>query len=647
MSLEPVVTKNAKPEIDNGVARPPVQTVIFRGESNVPYVTVFSEAWCILQDLFKSAARREIFLLAGAVFGVLVINMAGQVYLNRWQGSFYRAIEHKNLSEIGHELGIFLLLVAVLLCVVVSQTWLHARLKISLREWLTKHLLTQWLIPARAYRLGISSDDGVNPDQRIQEDVRNFSEMSADLGMGLVQTTMLLLSFIGVLWAMSANISFEINNRAVSVPGYMVWMALLYAAIGSWVTSRIGRPLIALNEERYAREAEFRFSIVRVSENSEGVAFYSGERDERKLIDRNLNHVLGVMLNMAFASARLTWITSGYGWLMIVLPVLVALPGYLQGALDLGGLMMVVGAFIQVQNSLRWFVDNFGQIANWRAALHRVVVFRNAMEAIDQYGTENEHIKILPHAKGHLSFENTRISLIDGEVVIADATAHIYAGERVLIHGESGSGKSTLFRAVAGLWPWGSGCIRIPAREDMMFLPQKPYMPLGTLASALSYPKASSETDREKMKTALTRVNLDEFIPMLDLTDRWDKLMSLGQQQRLAFARVLVHRPKWVFLDEATSALDNNNQDVVMSLFTHELKDTTLLSIGHRDGLQEYHTRALHLTTTSSGTVLSRRPNPSTPSSDMKSRIRLWSRTVKIFGRSAPVPVPTTPVKTV
>ena len=276
-----------------------------------------------------------------------------------------------------------------------------------------------------------------------------------------------------------------------------------------------------------------------------------------------------------------------------------------------------------MQQSLRWFVDNFARIADWRAALHRVVVFRDAIQLVDEYEGTVERIHLQPHPEGHLAFDATKIRLIDGEVVIADATAHIIPGERVLIEGESGSGKSTLFRAVGGLWPWGSGLIQIPPKEQMMFLPQRPYMPLGTLAQALSYPKTQVSQNSESMQAALRRVNLAEFCDSLYSKERWDKLMSLGQQQRLAFARVILHRPQWVFLDEATSALDDGNQAQVMSLFTQELAGTTILSIGHRPGLANYHTRTLQLTTTKAGTILRRRrPLPSRG-------LHFWSRVAR------------------
>ncbi len=608
-------TENA---VDKSVARPPVEPLVFSHEPESKYWAVASELWSLIREMKGSPKLKHILALTAGLVTVLLVNMVFQVYLNNWNGAFYRAIEQKNVSMVWHQTWVALQLIAILLTVVVSQTWLHERMKISLREWLSHKLLDHWLQPGRAYRLAITSDTGVNPDQRIQEDVRNFSEGSADLSIGLTQSSLLLVSFIGVLWAMSSGIKFEVSGHMVQIPGYMVWVAILYAIIGSWVTARVGRPLIKLNEERYAHEGDFRFSIVRVSESSESIGFYSGEKDERKIINKSLGEVLEITRKSSGALARLTWITSGYGWLMLLVPVLVALPGYLQGALDLGGLMMVVGAFGQVQNSLRWFVDNFARIADWRAALHRVVVFRDAMRVVDEYENSSAQIELVDHPEGHLQFDHTKVSLIDGEVVIADATAHIRPGERVLIMGPSGSGKSTLLRAVGGLWPWGSGKIHLPPRDQIMFLPQKPYMPMGTLAEALNYPVKHAGYSREEMGTALARVNLEEFIPLLDQLERWDKLMSLGQQQRLAFARLLLHKPKWVFLDEATSALDDQNQHTVMTLFTEELHETALLSIGHRPGLSDYHTRTLHLTATGEGTILRRRPKPE--------RISIWNK---------------------
>lgn len=576
--------------------RPPVPAYAGR--------TAFYECISLLRAMWQSTSRRRISLLAAGVAAIIAANMAGQIRLNKWHGAFFDALEQSKITEFYYQLIIFLGIVSVLLLLVVAQTWLHELLKVRLREWLTNHLMDEWLAPARPYRLAMAGPIGVNPDQRMEEDTRKLTELSANLGIGLFQSSLLLISFIGILWTLSNNVVFTMGTERITIPGYMVWCAILYTVIGSLLTWRVGLPLIGLNAERYAREAELRFALVRVSESAEGIALHNGERDERRQLDSTLDGVILAMRRLAVALTRLTWITSGYGWVAIVVPVVVASPGYFSGGLSLGGLMMVVGAFNQVQQSLRWFVDNFPVIADWRATLHRVSAFKAAVDTLYDIDSGIDHISLVEGEPGQLAFDNVSVLLSDGRVVIAEATVEIGAGERVLIVGESGAGKSTLFRAVAGLWPWGSGTIRLPAERSLMFMPQRPYLPLGNLRTAVTYPDAPSNFDDEKVKSALRRVGLTELLPFLDYTDRLDKSLSLGQQQLVGFARLLLHRPRWVFLDEATSALDEDNQNRAMSIFEHELTETTVLSIGHRPGLEQLHTRTLHLVRTPDGALL-------------------------------------------
>ncbi len=611
--------------------------------------TVTGEVLELGSHLIRSPRRWAVLSLVGGVVAVLLLNIVGQIYLNRWQRSFFDAIEKKDLNLIGQELLVFLVIIAVLLLIVVWQTWLHEMLKVRLREWLTHHLLDLWFPPGRAYRLGISEETGVNPDQRIQEDTRNLSEMSADLGIGFLQAAMLLVSFIGVLWGMSQNVTFTSLGVTIAIPGYMVWAALGYALLGSWLTWLVGRPLISLNAQRYAREADLRFSLVRVSESAESIALYAGEADERRITNRYVDEVISVARRMSVALSQLVWITSGYGWLAIVVPILVALPGYLHGTLTLGGLMMVVGAFNQVQTSLKWFVDNFPRAADWRAALHRVTAFHDALLMVDER-EEGPNIKLEPHPQGHLVFEKVSVWLADGGVVISEATSDIEPGERVLVVGDSGTGKSTLLRAIGGLWPWGTGTIYLPPREDMMFLPQRPYMPLGTLRKAVTYPSDVKQFTDEQVRSALSRVGLPEFVNRLDEEERWDRLMSLGQQQRLAFARVLLQRPKWVFLDEATAALDEENQQRVMSIFDIELPETSIFSIGHRPGLEAFHRRTLHLIGGAAGARLRRKMEPPSHTHRLRNVMRNLLRDMHLTSRkdkepSAPESQPMTDLK--
>jgi putative ATP-binding cassette transporter len=554
--------------------------------------------------LWRSSRRTRIALLGVGIVAVLIGNMVGQLRLNQWNGSFFDALAERNLVALVQQLVIFLAIVGALLALVVAQTWMQEMLKVRLREWLTHHLLDEWLAPGRAYRLAMAGQLGVNPDQRIEQDARRLTELSASLGVGILQASLLLISFIGILWSLSTNLVFHVGNHSFTVPGYMVWCAIIYALAGSLLTWRVGTPLIGLNTELYAREAELRFALVRVSESAESIALFHGEKDERRQLSGNVDRVIATMRGLSGALSRLTWITSGYGWVAIVVPIIVAAPGYLNGGLTLGGLMMVVGAFNQVQSSLRWFVDQFPSIADWRASLRRVSAFKAAVAEVDDIDEAVERIKLVRHPEGKLAFEGVSVLLSDGRVIIQEATVEIGPGERALIVGESGAGKSTLFRALAGLWPWGGGTIRLPDPSTMMFMAQRPYLPLGTMRSAITYPNPPDAFEKADVEAVVKRVGLAEFLPVLDFETRFDKSLSLGQQQLVGFARLLLHRPSWVFLDEATSALDEVSQRRVMSIFDKELSEATVMSIGHRPGLETFHTRTLHLVRTPEGAML-------------------------------------------
>jgi putative ATP-binding cassette transporter len=570
-----------------------------------------------LRPLFAALAasphRRRLGLLAAGMFVVICANSVGQIRLNAWQGSFFDALEQRDLSTFGAQLLVFGLIVSGLLVLVVAQTWLREMLQVRLREWLTHDLLDRWLAPKRAYLLAQAGEIGVNPDQRVHEDTRHLIALSTDLAVGLLQGSLLLISFIGVLWVLSSNVVFVLGDRSFSIPGYMVWCALAYAFVGSWLAWRIGRPLIPLNATRYAREAELRFALVRVSECAEGIALHGGEPDERRILDGTVNRVLTVMQGLAGRLARLTWVTSGHGWLGIVTPILVAAPGYFGGGLSFGGLMMVIGAFNQVQQSLRWFVEHFHQIADWRATLLRVMALREALSATDQQaGADAGGIRLVDHAAGRLGFENLSVALDGGRVTLDHARVEITPGERVLVVGETGSEKSKLFRAMAGLWPWGSGTIHLPPRDSMMFMPQRPYLPLGSLRAAVSYPAEPDRFDRAAVGLALERVGLDHLVPLLEREERWDKNLSLDEQQRLAFARLLLHEPRWVLLEDATGALEEEHRRLVMSIFEHELAGAAVISIS-RSTEKSFYTRVLEFRRWPDGVVAVRlhpRPRP-------------------------------------
>ena len=591
-----------------------------------PYSSsVLKELWLLSDGIFSSPQGKSIAWLFAAVILMITGNMFGQVFLNRWNGHFFDAIGTRDITAIQHELFVFLGIVAFLLVLVVAQTWLQETIKLRGRDWLTNHLFDAWLVNGRPYRLEASSDVSANPDQRMQEDARRLCESTTGLGIGFIQNVFLLMTFIGVLWQLSSDVVFDLAGLHIAIPGYMVWCAVCYALLGSFLTWLVGRRLIGLDATRYAREAELRYRLVRVNERAEAVAFSRGEAGERRNLDLSFALVQQITREYIFALSRLTWITSGYGWLAIVVPTLVAMPGYLQGRLTIGGLMMVIGAFNQVQGGLRWFVDNAAAISDWRATLFRVAVFDQALQKIDKLYGGHRKIRLGEHPQGNLSFENVTVLNSFCQVVIDSANAEIRAGEKVLIVGDAGAGKSTLFRAVAGLWPWGHGCILLPPQEQMMFMAQIPYLPLGTLQATVSYPDPPQRFTPAQTRLAFERVGLQELADMLDVEERWDRVLSQGQQQLLAFVRLLLHKPQWVFLDEATSALDGDNETRVMTLFTQELKNSTLISIGHRSSLAQFHDRQLQLKTTVDGSLLSKRPLDPPPAPLMK-KLGHWTK---------------------
>ena len=402
---------------------------------------VIAQLMVMARALATSPYRRRLGLLAAGIVIVICANAAGQIRLNSWQGAFYDAIEQKHVAAFTTQLLVFVVIAGGLLVLVVSQTWLREMTNVRLREWLTDDLLDQWLAPKRAYLLSFAGQIGVNPDQRIQQDAQHLTDLTTTLAIGLLQSTLLLVSFVGVLWVLSDQVVFDIGGRRVAIPGYMVWCALAYSLGGSLLAWRIGRPLVALNAERYAREADLRFALVRVNEHADGIALYGGEADERRLLDEPVERVVTIMARLAGALARLTWITSGYGWLALVVPIVVAAPGYFDGELSFGALMMVVGAFNQVQSSLRWFVDNLAQIADWRATLLRIVSFRDALPEVDTIGEEAGRIAIVDGEADQLVLEDLAVALPEACATLDQARVEVGPGERVQMLGKPGVGQ--------------------------------------------------------------------------------------------------------------------------------------------------------------------------------------------------------------
>lgn len=548
----------------------------------------------LIAAIWTNGNRRSLLLLMAGMVAVVIATAFVQVQLNAWNRPFYDAIASKNVAAFLNQLFVFALIVSVLLALNVSQGWLNQMIRLRLRDWLTNDLIAQWLQQRREFRVTRIGDIGANPDQRIHQDGQHLTDLSTDLGVGLFQSSLLLVSFVGVLWVLSAGVVLTIAGRTLTIPGYMVWAALLYAATGSWLSWRVGRPLVTLNTNRYAREAAFRAALVRTHERAHCVALYGKERDEQRYLLANLTAALAVTRQIIGASTRLTWITSGYGWVAIVVPILVASPGYFGGGLSFGELMMVVGAFSQVQQSLRWFVDNVGAIADWRATLARVIGFRDALLALDRLEDRGNRIEFAEDPTGHLRLEALHVMTPAGPAYLAEGDVEVKPGEHVLIVGKPASGKTTLFLAIAGLSPWGTGRIFLPQTGGMAFLSQRPYVPPGSLREALGAPALGSDADPDLM-TALRRVELGHLVQSLDRVARWDDELTVVEQHRLAVARILLTKPQWVISDDALEVLDDGSSEGILSIFQQELSGTAVLSFGRRRSLDHFYSRVVTL----------------------------------------------------
>jgi vitamin B12/bleomycin/antimicrobial peptide transport system ATP-binding/permease protein len=542
-----------------------------------------------------SPQRTKLLLLGVAIVVVIGATAFGQVRLNAWNQPFYNALTRKDLGEFLDQLMVFSVIAGCLLVLNVAQAWLNQTTKVKLREWLVCDLFDEWLEPMRAFHLINTGEMGTNPDQRIHEDARHLTELTTDLGVGLLQSSLLLGSFIGVLWILSQNVIFHVSGRTFGIPGYMVWCAILYAGTASWLSWRVGRPLIQLNSVRYAREADLRFALVRLNEHSDSVALYGGEQDEKRRVTAELKNVLHAMRGIVSATTRLTWVTAGYGWFTIIAPIVVASPGYFGGDLSFGALMMAVGAFVQVQQALRWFIDNFSTIADWRATLLRIASFREAVVMIDRLGATENRIEFVEAAGETISFENLEIATPKGCTTLSERHVEIAPGERVLIVGDSGSGKTMLFRAIAGLWPWGSGRIALPLSNSVMFVPRHPYVPLGTLRAAIVYPSPETAYTDKQIMAALQSAGLNRLSSSLDRIARWDRELTDDEQQCLVFTRLLLRKPRWVVIDEALHALEDDAHQRMISLFREELKGAALINIGRPEAKNHFFKRVLHL----------------------------------------------------
>jgi putative ATP-binding cassette transporter len=571
-------------------------------ETEAAYSGLVPQLQMIVRALLGSPVGKSLVALIAAIFGVIAATAYGQVRLNSWNQPFYDALSRRDFRDFVDQLGVFFIIAICLLVLNVAQRWLVETLKVRLREGLVGDLIRDWMSPRRAFWLANAGPMGVNPDQRMHEDARHLCELSADLGTGLLQASVLLVTFIGILWVLSRGFAITIGGRDVAVPGYMVWAAIIYAGFGSLLSYWVGGSLIGRNAERYSREADLRFALVRVNEHLDGITLAAGEEGERRRLEASLDAALQATRRLVTGLTNLTWITAGFGWVMLVAPILVAAPLYFAGRLTFGGMMMAAAAFTQAQSSLRWFVDNFSQIADWRATLLRVANFRRAVVTTDVQHEVESHITYAEGIAGRIVIEGLEVSSPTGHDLLRERMVEVRTGERLLIVGESGTNKTLLFRALAGLWPLGTGRVVMPAGEQILYFPRgTPYLPQGSLREVLAYPLKSDSFDPDVCVQALRRLGLERLVPLLDAARRWDRELSGDEQLALAFARVLLQAPQWLLIDDVFGSLDGDTLERVIEMFGHELGRTGVIHIGGAQARDPLFARVVHLVKSPAG----------------------------------------------
>jgi putative ATP-binding cassette transporter len=559
------------------------------------------------QALIESPVRNSLLVLGGLLIVVVAASSFGQIRLNVWNQPFYDALSHRDLDGFLRQLVVFAVIAGALLGLNVAQRFLTETLKLKLREGLVKDLVEHWVRPMRAFRLANAGDIGVNPDQRVHEDARHLTELTADLGTGLLQAGILVVVFVGVLWRISTGFSFHIHGRDYLIPGYMVWTAVLYAGSASLLSYWAGHNLIKRNAERYQRESELRVALVRVNEYADAISLAAGEPDEVRHIEKDLDSVLAATWRLVLGLTNLTWITAGYGWFTLVAPIIAAAPLYFFGNLSFGGLMMAAGAFTQVQSSLRWFVDNFSVIADWRATLLRVASFRRAVTDMDSLHRVESQIDYEEGASDEYVISKLEIASPGGVTKLKEANVLVKPGARVVVVGEPAAGKTLLFRALAGLWPWGSGTVKRPKGQSIYYMPRSAYWPPGTMREALAYPSDADKIKDKTFRDALTDLNLKELAPDLDKRQDWHEELNDDQLTRLAFVRTLIHEPAWILIDEVLDFVDAHSRALITGVLGKRLKDSAIIHIGRQlPNDATFHT-FVHLINDRTGRKLPRR----------------------------------------
>ncbi|HWH47642.1 MAG TPA: ABC transporter ATP-binding protein/permease [Burkholderiales bacterium] len=553
------------------------------------------DTWGLIKPYWSSEERYSAWLLLAAVISLTLAMVYMNVQFNSWYNEFYNALQEKNKDEFFRLMIRFAILAAIYIAMAVYAFYLNQMLQIRWRRWMTDVYLQRWLADRTYYRMQLTGAPADNPDQRIAEDFKLFVDETLSLSLGFLNAVVTLGSFVGILWTLSGPFAIPYNGGEIVIPGYMVWAALIYAIAGTWMTHKIGKALIGLNFNQQRFEADFRFSLVRFRENGEGVALYGGEEDELRNFRTRFGNVVDNWWRIMKRQKVLNSFTIGYNQLAVIFPFVVAGNRYFAGTIQLGGLMQISNAFGQVQGSLSWFIGAYNSFAAWKATADRLLGFHYAIEKARDDIEQQSGVRQARDGSEELVLDNVALSLPNGKPLMSASNATFKPGESLLISGPSGSGKSTLFRAIAGIWPFGKGRMRLPAGFRVLFLPQRPYLPLGTIRDVVSYPASPTEFSNEQIKEVLDAVGMPQLVDRIDDHQHWSMQLSPGEQQRIAFARALLQKPAWLFLDEATSALDEAAEEKLYRLLKDRLPGTTIISIGHRRALVAFHSRRLEL----------------------------------------------------
>lgn len=552
----------------------------------------FRDVWYLTKSYWQSEEKKKAFFLLGCIIALTLGVVYMLVLLNQWNNSFYSALQNYDAKKILDELIHFSWLAAIYILLAVYSYYLQQTLILNWRRWLTTRFIDIWLQNKTYYNLQMFGKDTDNPDQRISEDVRQFVEMTLSFGIGILKAFCTFASFVVILYNLSGSLSFTFMGKTWTINGYMLWASLLYSVIGTYITHIVGRKLVKINFIQQKYEADFRFSMIRLRESAESVAFYRGEAQEGSVFKQRFKMLLDNFWKLVNKQKQLVFLNSGYSQIAIIFPFVVAMNRYLTKEVTLGGLMQVASAFGRVQDSLSYFVDMYSSIAQWQAVVMRLTCFGHHMHDVYQQA-ERFHVERFA-AADVVEVDNMQINLPDGKPLLENISFTLHPGHNVLIKGVSGSGKSTLLRAISGIWPFVDGKIFLPERDKLMFIPQKSYLPLGTLRAALNYP-GNKPIDDTELIYLMDLCQIGYLKDKLDLEADWSHVLSVGEQQRLAFVRAHIQQPQWLFLDEATSALDEDTEANMYSLLQERLQQTTVVSVGHRSTLNKYHELVLRL----------------------------------------------------